>query len=250
VGLAAVATAGLLLGRRAVAPLGDALARQRRFVADAAHELRTPLTLLHTRAQVFERTARRGGATDLAAEATQIVADSGRLADVVDDLLLSAELGSRPDRREPVDLSRLAAEVRAAAAAHAAELGIALTGPDDPPPVIVAGAAPALRRAVAALVDNALGHTSRGGSVRVTVNDGDPVTLTVADSGVGLDMSTAGALFDRFARGQDSGDRRRFGLGLALVHEVVTNHHGRVTVAGAPGEGASFTLELPPHPRR
>lgn len=258
IGVAVAWLVGAVLAHRAVTPLGDALARQRRFVADAAHELRTPLTLLHTRVQLLERAARRSGRDTLAAEAQAVLADSRGLSEVIDDLLLAADLSGNPDRRTDVDLGRLAADVVAAATAHAGQQGVRLTlagaagagdgaGAGD---AVVVGVESALRRAIAALVDNALGHTDAGGAVTVTVgrrvDRGTPmVTVQVADTGVGLDPAEASRLFERFARGQEVGDRRRFGLGLALVHETIVNHHGRIEVAGQIGAGASFTVLLP-----
>ncbi len=259
-GIGAVLMVSITVGRRAVAPLRDALDRQRQFVADAAHELRTPLTLLHTRAQVFERAAGKAGVPALAAEAGEIVADSRRLADIVEDLLVSAELAHSPGRRTPVDLGRVAHEVAAAAQAYAAELGVTLTvtvadlaaGRAMPAEAdrraVVLGAEPALRRAVSALLDNALGHTQSDGSVTMTVAPANPsgvVTLRITDTGQGLEPTAADDLFTRFHRGQQVGDRRRFGLGLALVQEIAANHGGTVTAAGAVGRGATFTLSLP-----
>ncbi len=273
-GIGAVLLVSVVVGRRAIAPLREALDRQRQFVADAAHELRTPLTLLHTRAQVFERTAGKAGVPALAAEAGEIVADSRRLADVIEDLLVSAELVHNPGQRTRVDLGRVAWDVAAAAQAYAAELAVTLTVElaDTPPgdispggttparaanpagdgrPAVILGAEPALRRAVSALVDNALGHTPSGGSVTVTITVGDPggcITLRITDTGQGLDPAAAEDLFARFHRGQQIGDRRRFGLGLALVQEIVANHGGTVTADGAVGRGATFTLSLPAAP--
>ena len=269
-GLAAAALVGGLLAGRAIAPLGEALALQRRFVADASHELRSPLTLLHTRAQLLDRELRAGApAEQTRTEAAALVADSRRLADVVDDLLLAAERGQRPDRHYPVRLDAVATDVVNAAAALAAQRGVDLrllitAGPvaaTAPVPAVLApvpavlGAEPALRRVLASLVDNALGHTVSGGHVLVTVRTiaspkgnrtakADRVEVAVNDDGVGLDPATAHRLFDRFARGTD-GDGRRFGLGLSLVREVVTAHGGTVAVSGAPGHGATFTVTLP-----
>ncbi|MFC7099285.1 sensor histidine kinase [Nonomuraea rubra] len=112
-------------------------------------------------------------------------------------------------------------------------------GPGDP---VVRGVESALRRVISALLDNALGHTGPGGHIRVTLT-GEPgtVCLTVRDDGAGLDPGDAERLFTRF-------EGTGFGLGLALVREVVDGHHGTITADGRPGGGAVFTVRLPAHP--
>jgi signal transduction histidine kinase len=250
VGLAAAAVVGGLVARRAIAPLGLAMERQRRFVADASHELRTPLTLLSTRAQLLERDLRGSDSTAAHAEAQALVADTRRMADVVEDLLVAASLQAQPARLESVDLVAMVRRSVAAMDAHARTLGVSLCGPSaDATPQVVPGAERSLRRVVDALVDNALGHTPAGGHVRVGVDPGDPgwVVVSVADDGSGLDPAEAQQLFARFARGgtDPEGSRRRFGLGLALVREVVEAHRGRVEVDGAVGQGATFRVLLP-----
>jgi two-component system OmpR family sensor kinase len=66
----------------------------------------------------------------------------------------------------------------------------------------------------------------------------------VRDDGVGFETVDSDRLFERFARG-GQGAGRRFGLGLALVREVVQAHNGTVTASGAAGQGATFTVTLP-----
>jgi signal transduction histidine kinase len=115
--------------------------------------------------------------------------------------------------------------------------------------VTVTGVATALCRVVGELLANAVRHTPPGGRVDVRVaNAGTRVELTVADTGEGFDQEEAGRLFDRFHRGfQDgaAGAEPRFGLGLALVREVVSGHGGTVEATGRPGAGARFTVRLP-----
>jgi len=250
-GLAGILGATVLVGvlaRRAVRPLGDALALQRRFVADASHELRAPLTVLHTRAQVLAHSAGRSEVdrTQLTEQLAGLVADTRALGEVVEDLLIAAELGERLPVSEPVDLGELSRSVVTSFHAHASQSGIdlRLAGAKQ---TVVAGSAAALRRALSALIDNALGHERPGGRVLVSVtHDADEARLTVADGGVGLDPRSTAGLFDRFARGGNSpGPGRRFGLGLSLVREVAVAHGGQVLVDGAEGQGATFTLVLP-----
>ncbi|GHH81280.1 two-component sensor histidine kinase [Streptomyces sulfonofaciens] len=246
-GLAGAALLGTLLARRATAPLGEALSRQRRFVADASHELRTPLTRLHTRAQLLVRLAGTLALPEpVAADLRQLVATSRQLGDVIDDLLLSARLPHAPVLTVAVDLAALAEEICREEQVRAGLDALTLTARAEGGPHLVAGVPSALRRAVSALVDNAIGHTPPGGRVTLTVGahgDGS-VVLTVRDTGGGFEPHRAEHLFERFAHGH-TGRGRRFGIGLALVREVVHGHGGSVHAEGEPGSGARFTVRLP-----
>ncbi|NMO57261.1 HAMP domain-containing histidine kinase [Actinoplanes sp. TBRC 11911] len=245
-GLGVSAAAGILLARRAIAPLGDALARQRRFVADAGHELRTPLAQLHTRVQLLDRDMRAGAtAEDIGADVEHLLAGTRQLGDVVDDLLLSTQLPAVDSVGEEVDLAVLAAGVVTSMNDRASQLGVELVlEPDPDQPSLVRGRPTALRRVVTALVDNALSHTAAGGHVAIELRTDDGrVTMVVRDDGSGFDPADTQRIFDRFARGHD--DRHRFGLGLALAREVVTGHGGTIEAASTPGQGAVFTIRLP-----
>jgi signal transduction histidine kinase len=247
-GLVGAAVVVGLLSRRAIRPLAAALALQRRFVADASHELRTPLTVLHTRAQVLAARLEGSGAdAALQRHAQGIVADTRALGETVQDLLLTAELESDPAARVPLDLVALAEQVQGSFSDAARARGVDLRVVADERPLLVEGAPAALRRAVSALVDNALGHERAGGRVLLRLErTGEDVHLTVADTGVGLDPATAEGLFERFTRGRSApSSARRFGIGLGLAREVVHAHGGEVLVDGEPGRGAAFTVALP-----
>jgi two-component system, OmpR family, sensor kinase len=256
VALAAAGVAGLMLAvalgaaiaRRSIAPLGEALARQERFVADASHELRTPLTQLHTRAQLLERGLSGGAdAEQVQADARALVAGTRHLGDIVQELLLAAQMRAEPVATGPVDLVQLARDAVEAESARAQRRGVEMAVQAAGPVAPVRGLATPLRRVLAALLDNALAHTPAGGHVWVRLSggpDGSTVTCVVEDDGEGFPPGDQEAIFERFARG-GHGDRRRFGLGLALVREVVRAHGGSVRAEGRPGEGATFTLVLP-----
>jgi signal transduction histidine kinase len=243
---------GQVLAGRAIAPLGEALDRQRRFTADVSHELRGPLTRLYVRAQLAARRLRRDadpgrGVEDL----ERVVAGIGQLGEVVEDLLLSTQLRRHRRPFGPVDLAALADELVTAEKARAEERGVTITSrriPDAPGEHVVRGAESALRRVVSALLDNALCHTNPGGHIWVTLSHApDQVRLTVRDDGVGLDPRDSDRLFAPYVGGPRTA-HRGLGLGLALVREVVDDHGGTIRVDGRPGAGATFTVRLPAHP--
>jgi two-component system OmpR family sensor kinase len=238
-----------LLARRATAPLGDALARQRQFVADASHELRAPLTQLHTRAQLVERDIRSGATSaDITDDISRLVIGTRHLGEVVEDLLLSTQLQHRADTVTDVDLAAVIADVITGQSTRATDGGVELTVVPDPAgPSLVRGREPALRRVLTALADNALSHTTPGGHVTFELSSqdhGNQVVLVVRDDGTGFDPTDAGRLFARFARASHD-DHRRFGLGLALAQEVIVGHGGTIDATGKPGVGAAFTIRLP-----
>ena len=267
VGVALAGVIGLGVGRRAVRPLGRAMALQRRFVADASHELRTPLAVLHTRAQLLRRQVGRDDPTS--AELDQLVADTKALGEVVGDLLLSAQLEHADVVGEDVDLSALGTAVVRSLEGYAAQSGVSLTvttvdralrraaleqgsdsagDPDqDDGRWSVLGAPTALRRALLALIDNAVAHSGPGDAVSVEITRaGEEVRVAVIDTGDGLDPADAARLTERFARGATGRPGgRRFGLGLALVDEVVGAHHGHLEIEGALGVGSTFVIVLP-----
>jgi signal transduction histidine kinase len=242
VGLAFAAVAGVLLARRALTPLQRTLRLQRQFVADASHELRTPLTLLHTRVQLLNRELRDAAVPEqIRAEAAGVVLDSSRLTDLVEDLLLAAEGDGTTTE---VDLEPLVVDVIAATRPYAEEHRI--TVDHAATPATVRASAPAVRRALIALVDNAIEHTPPGGAVTITVRTaGHTVLLAVTDTGAGFSPDQTAELMTRFHSGGQRSGRRRYGLGLALVNDIADRYGGRLEADSAPGRGATFTLVLP-----
>lgn len=256
-GIAASILVVALFTRRAVAPLAQALALQRRFVADASHELRAPLTVLHTRAQLLARRVHEGDLQggDLSAaqrDADALVADTRVLNGIVDDLLASATMTSGKPGAARIDMAAVARSVCDSMSAHAESLGVTLTCRAEGDGLEVQGSETALRRALTALVDNAIGHEHPGGTVQLTAHrDGQNIIIAVVDDGVGIDDATKATLFNRFARGSahtTRADRDSYGIGLSLVREIVEAHGGDIHVVSKPGEGATFSVTLPAAP--
>jgi signal transduction histidine kinase len=248
-GLVVAATTGVLVTRRALAPMAEVLDRRRRFVADASHELRAPLTRLHVRSQLLLRWEDELP-EPLAIELRRMVAGTRELGEVLDDVLSGARLREDSPRNERVDLAAVAADLLAAEAGRLAEQGLVAGLNLGREPLVVLGVRPALRRMLSALVDNAIGHTPRDGRITVSVaaaDHGRTVQLVVEDTGIGFDPAQHSAMFGRFVRGA-TGEGKRFGLGLALTREVVESHGGTITAAGRPGQGARFTVRLPAAP--
>ena len=241
----------MLFTRRSVRPLAEALALQRRFVADASHELRAPLTVLHTRAQVLAHRLDSGDLPAARNDARAMVADTRNLGGVVDDLLASATMAADKPDGVRVDLGAVGRSVCDSMRPYAESLGVRLhyRCGDEPGAVDVVGSEAALRRAFTALVDNALGHEHDGGTVELMIHrDGQQVIAAVADDGAGIDEAALATLFDRFSHGgghSTKPGRPSYGIGLALVREIVVAHRGDIRVSSAPGQGATFTVSLP-----
>jgi signal transduction histidine kinase len=105
-----------------------------------------------------------------------------------------------------------------------------------------------LRRLLINLLDNALKFTGDGGRVGVQVDrDGDRVTITVRDTGVGIAAVDRPHVFERFFRADPSrtSSTDGAGLGLSLAHWIVERHSGSIAVESEVGAGTTFTVSLP-----
>lgn len=236
---------------RAMRPLSDSLALQRRFVADASHELRTPLTLLSTRSQLLRRKLeapdKEISKEAVSAEVGRIVEDSRLLTGILDDLLISADPRASVDHTV-VDLTGVARNAVALATPQAAEQSLRLQQRGEPGPVMVQGSPVALLRVFTALIANALDHARNEVGVCVSVRGGD-ACIAVSDDGPGFAPGTQARVFERFSSSRPliatAGTPRHYGLGLALVAEIVALHGGKIMVETAPGGGAVIKILVP-----
>jgi signal transduction histidine kinase len=242
VGVTLVGVVGWLTARRAVKPLSEALTLQRHFVADASHELRTPLTVLSTRIQLLQRRLDQG--KDPQATVAKLRQDAAGMADVLNDLLLTVEgAGEAVTTPTPVQAAVAEAVDSLKLVADAANVTLRVTGAFEG---AVAVPARSLSRAVVALTDNAIQHSPAGSTVTVDVaSEAAGVAIRVRDQGAGIADPDPNRLFERFAHGPESGRRRSFGLGLALVSEIAQRNHGDIAIESTGPEGTVFVLRFP-----
>ncbi|MFE4512942.1 sensor histidine kinase [Kitasatospora sp. NPDC056783] len=254
VGRLSVALNGMLTQiEAAFAASAESEARMRRFVADASHELRTPLAGIRGFAELYRMGALPTEA-DVKRTMTRIESEADRMGALVEDLLVLARLDEeRPLDLAPMDLRTLAADALHDLTALDPSRPVSLTGPSGtgaPGAAPVVGDEARLRQVVTNLVGNAVKHTPSGTPVRIGVGPGPGgvCRLEVADSGPGLTEEQAQRVFDRFfrvdaSRSRDNGGGA--GLGLAIATALTRAHGGTLTLHTAPGEGATFRVELP-----
>jgi len=219
---------------------------QQRFVADVSHELRTPLTAIRGNLDLI----RRYGMDEASLEA--IEGEAGRMARMVDDLLLlaRADYGGLALELKTLDLDTLLLEAgrEAQLLAGERELDIEMRRLE---PLRARGNADRIKQLLLNLLDNAIKFTPDGGRITLGLyRDGDDAVLEVGDSGIGIAPGDAQRIYDRFWQADPS--RRRAqqrdqdaGLGLSIVKWIVDAHHGRIDLDSAPGKGTTFRVRLP-----
>lgn len=214
----------------------------RAWVADVSHQLRTPLTALRLRLDVLAAETEGGTAAELAGALEEI----GRLSRLVDGLLAVARAEGRVPRREPVDVGAVAAERVAAWEPVARERRIELEPPETVgaigPEAVARLGAGDLEQMLDNVLANALEAVPDAGRVQMRVRRVDGrVLLQVIDNGPGMDEPAKQAAFHRFG----NPDARGNGLGLAIVHRLITANGGAVRLTDTPGGGLTVELDLP-----
>jgi signal transduction histidine kinase/CheY-like chemotaxis protein len=224
------------------------------FFANVSHEFRTPLTLmlgplqdvisqdlgvLPPRVKLELETVRRNGL---------------RLQKLVNALLDFSRLEAGRLRAEfrRTDVGSFTAELASAftSAVHKADLQFIVDSPPTPAAEQAYVDRDLWEKTVLNLVSNALKHTFEGSIRVVTRGRADEIELTVADTGIGIAPVDVEHLFERFRRveGARARSHEGSGIGLALVHEIVKLHGGKVTVTSrteGPNRGSEFKVTIP-----
>src|SRR3989441_6106512 len=230
--------------------LERSFAALRRFTADASHELKTPLTVL--RGGVERAITPPGLPQDTLATLEETLQEIKRMTELVEALLTlaRADEGIAPLHLEPVDLRSILEEARETGELLAEQAGVEMDLATPPEPVIVPVDASRIRQLILNLVTNAVKYTPSGGSVRMQLGQSNGrVTLTVADTGIGIAAGDLPHIFDRFWRADSArtrtGERPGAGLGLAICKWIAEAHGGTIEVQSRPGRGTTFTVTLP-----
>jgi heavy metal sensor kinase len=211
---------------------------------NVAHDLRTPMTRLRGVAeralQTDDAQAHREALETSLEESERILAMLNTLMDITE-----AETGTLRLDVSDVNVAGIVSEVTELYENVAEDKSISIeTAIEDG--LTVPADATRLRQVLANLVDNAIKYTPSGGRVTVSARrSGSQVSISVADTGIGIASEDHPHIWERLYRGDQSRAERGLGLGLSLVRAIVVAHGGTVDVSGQPGRGSVFTVRLP-----
>ncbi len=218
---------------------------RREFTSNVSHELKTPLTTIYGISDMLVGGIVKPG--DIPGFAKNIRDEAGRMITLIEDIIKLSQLdeNSFSDHEEQVDMltvAQLAAE-RLSAAADKKHVTINVSGERAG----LTGIRPVLEEIVYNLLDNAVKYNKEGGRADIEVHDGSSITITVADTGIGIPADCTDRIFERFFRADKSHSRKigGTGLGLSIVKHGVLLHGGNIAVKSTEGCGTTFTLTLP-----
>ncbi|WP_327011170.1 PAS domain-containing protein [Dactylosporangium sp. NBC_01737] len=213
------------------------------FAYSVSHDLRAPLRSLDGYSQLLLEDYGDRLDADGREYLERLQANVARMAAMIDDLLNLSRATRTELHRGTVDVTAIArdvvAELRAAEPDRQARMSVTEG-------LTAAGDADLIRLVLQNLLGNAWKFTSKrdDGAVEVGAEPGG--VLFVRDNGAGFDMRFAGKLFEPFQRLHAASDFEGTGIGLAIVHRVVTRHGGRIWADGTVGGGAVFRFTLAP----
>jgi len=228
---------------------------RRDFVANVSHELKTPITSI----KGFVETLLDGAMQD--PQETErflriVQRQADRLHAIIEDLLNLSRI-ERDAEAGDIALESGAVKAVLAAALQSCETlaqarEIRLESECDPGLTAWINAA-LLEQALVNLIDNAVKYSPDGGRVRVeAAQHKGTIVIRVRDWGQGIEARHQPRLFERFYRVDKARSRKLggTGLGLAIVKHIAQAHRGQVTVESAPGEGSTFSIQIPMQPRK
>ncbi len=226
---------------------------KKNFIANVSHELRTPLTSISAYTELLQNNmdSLSGDSQD---EFLKVIhAESVKLTGIINDILELNQLeNGRPNlAHEEINVAALVRRLDDSWKTRALERDIDLWVQTDSDEIVIPVDNMLLQQLLTHLVGNAFKFTPNGGKVHIRLREtGTAVRLTVEDSGIGIPDDKLGEIFDRFFQvdGSTTREHNGQGVGLALCHDIVTNHEGRIWAENVETGGARFTVLLPRRP--
>ena len=215
----------------------------RNLSRNALHDLRAPLVQMCDEADQLAH-----GLIDPTAAAMAIQKDARALMRIVET---SAEISNNYSGRDCVpptelDVAELARDVADVYSAGAEMKRICFDCRVPEEAVTFVGHEIKLRRLVGNLLDNAVKYTPCGGRIALGLRSEEgALLLEVSDTGCGIPCNERQVIYERFYRGSSVGNRPGTGLGLAMVHSIVTFYHGDIRCDSVVGSGTTFRVTLP-----
>jgi PAS domain S-box-containing protein len=219
------------------------------FVATASHELRTPLAAVYGAIRTIRRDDLELNDRDEAALLEMIEAETARLSQIVDQILLAGQLDADAleMERDECDPADTASSVIESASLHLPEgISLRMTANGDSRRIVCDENK--LRQVLTNLIDNAIKYSPEGGAVEIRLDSQNGECLIeVADEGLGIPSSELERIFEKFYRldPQQTRGVGGSGLGLYICRELVARMNGRLEVDSEPGKGSRFTVALP-----
>jgi signal transduction histidine kinase len=218
----------------------NGVARERRFIADAAHELRTPLAAMRINVEALRQRPHEAADEPLL---DGLMHSGDRATRLVSQLLALMRSDAVPDdaREQTLRLDELAQERLAALGGIAQQRDVELEL-DAPGPVVISGERQGLTTLIDNLIENAIKYSPTGGAVRVRVElDEAGARLSVEDVGPGIPVELRERVFERFYRAPEQ-TQSGSGLGLPIVRAVAEAHHATVSLGDTEDRGLRVTV--------
>lgn len=224
-------------------PIEENRKKQNQFIAAASHELRTPLAVILSCAEGLQEKQ------ITAQELNTIKNESLRMSKLLEDMLTlsSNDANQFSIHKEAVELDTLLLDVYESfePMALAKKQMIRIQLPEDLLPPCHCDKE-RMYQVFAILLHNAISYTPENGAIQLTLSEHKgQLSISFADSGVGIPDEEKEKVFDRFYRSEKARSTKgHFGLGLAIAYEIVHAHQGSIVVSDTPNGGATFTVFL------
>jgi len=231
----------MLLARRTLAPIEQAMRVQVQFVSDASHELRTPLTALMTTNEVA---LRKKTLDEKKARAVfqRNIDEVEKMRELTDNLLQLTQVDNQQIEKQAVDMAKLVRDTidRYQPVANKKQVVLDMQVPSVTHVVTVA----AVTQILGTLIDNAIKYSPPGSTVVIRL---DGQTLSVVDQGIGIAKQDQAKIFNRFYRSDEArtrGHSSGYGLGLAIAKAVADKNGYQLSVKSETGQGSTFSLHF------